>query len=417
MRNQTSFRLTTTLLPTDTTAKTTTVINKVDSNGDKFYPTFTEETVVLTNDDRTVMETTRAVCTNGALTFTKRGLSDDDSETQVANRKLTRNPWTLAFITAWAWDWIDKDDDITWSGDQTYTGDMTVSWKATYNWLLETKKGVKYPSFEDVAALEAYANPFGWMFATVDSTWELYRYNAVTEEWSVVTTATPTNPEMADDDTIGTVRVATDAEFAASTDTGASWEYLVATVSQIHWVDSGIKVFTLVGNDTDVWQDILDYVLDWNTPIILYKATASSSPLGFYLTTKTSSRITFTRPYLWGWTGWVSQEAIFIEYSWTTLSNIWNYDNPTNRIVFIDQTWTTDEKKAAAQIAVDNYLLSIPVIVSTFASDVVYYLHLDKRTEWVSTDVLKFATLDGTRYVNITYDNSTTEVTNVTFNS
>ena len=55
MRNQTSFRLTTTLLPTDTTAKTTTVINKVDSNGDKFYPTFTEETVVLTNDDRTVL--------------------------------------------------------------------------------------------------------------------------------------------------------------------------------------------------------------------------------------------------------------------------------------------------------------------------------------------------------------------------
>ena len=53
------------------------------------------------------------------------------------------------------------------------------------------------------------------MFAVVDSNGELYRYNAVTEEWSVVTTATPTNPEMADDETIGTVRVATDAEFAA----------------------------------------------------------------------------------------------------------------------------------------------------------------------------------------------------------
>jgi hypothetical protein len=64
MRNQTSFRLTTTLLPSDTTAKTTTVINKVDSDGNKFYPTFTEETVVITNDDRTVMETTRAVCTD-----------------------------------------------------------------------------------------------------------------------------------------------------------------------------------------------------------------------------------------------------------------------------------------------------------------------------------------------------------------
>ena len=64
MRNQTSFRLTTTLLPTDMTAKTTQVINKVDSDGNKFYPTFSEETVVLTNDDRTIMETTRASCSN-----------------------------------------------------------------------------------------------------------------------------------------------------------------------------------------------------------------------------------------------------------------------------------------------------------------------------------------------------------------
>ena len=99
MRNQTSFRLTTTLLPTDTTAKTTTVINKVDSNGDKFYPTFTEETVVITNDDRTVMETTRATCTDWVLTFTARGLSDDASATPVTNRKLTWNPWSLCFIT------------------------------------------------------------------------------------------------------------------------------------------------------------------------------------------------------------------------------------------------------------------------------------------------------------------------------
>ena len=62
MRNQTSFRLTTTLLPSDMSAKTTQVINKVDSTGARFYPTFTEETIVITNDDRTVMETTRATC-------------------------------------------------------------------------------------------------------------------------------------------------------------------------------------------------------------------------------------------------------------------------------------------------------------------------------------------------------------------
>lgn len=236
MRNQTSFRLTTTLLPSDTTAKTTTVINKVDSDGNKFYPTFTEETVVITNDDRTVMETTRAVCTDWALTFVKRWLSDDGSETPVENRKLTWNPWSLCFITAWAGDWIDKDDDIVWTGDQTYTGDMESRWKATYRWELITEKWVKYPHFDNVAALEAYAEPFGWMFAVVDSTWELYRYNAVTEERALIESSQPANPEMADDETIWTVRIATDAEFAAWTDTGSQWEYLVPTPSQVQSV-------------------------------------------------------------------------------------------------------------------------------------------------------------------------------------
>lgn len=272
MRNQTSFRLTSTLLPTDTTATTTTVINKVDSNGDKFYPTFTEETVVLTNDDRTVMETTRAICTDGAITFTKRGLSDDNSETQVPNRKLTWNPWTLAFITAWAWDWIDKDDSITWTGNQTYTGNLTSTGSATYNWLLTTNKWVKYPSFENLAALEAYASPFAWMFAVLESDGELYRYNAVTQTWSVVTTSTPTNPPQASTTTIWTVRGATDAEFAAWTATGSNSELLVATPAQIKGAIptlnlhvTNITASTAFVDERDAWVYTMTYTAprDW----------------------------------------------------------------------------------------------------------------------------------------------------------
>ena len=246
MKNQYSFRLTTTLLPTDTSAKTTQVINKTDSNGNKFYPNFTEETVVLTNDDRTIIETTRATCNNWTLTFVKRWLSDDDSETQIANRKLTWNPWTLCFITAWASDYIDPDDDRTWQWDQTYL------WKALYKWALETEKWVKYPHFDSVADLEDYWTPFGWMFAVVDSTWELYRYNAVTEEWSVVTTSTPTNPEMASTSVIWTVRWATDAEFEAWTATGSQWELLVATPAQIQSVTPSMDLnYTAINQWTD----------------------------------------------------------------------------------------------------------------------------------------------------------------------
>lgn len=176
MRNQTSFRLTTTLLPTDTTAKTTTVINKVDADGNQFYPTFTNETVVITNDDKTIMETTRASCTNWVLTFSKRGLSDDVSETTVANRKLTWNPWSLCFVTVGASDIVNLHNDNSWAGDQTF------------QWKLITEKWIEYPSFENITALEAYGSPFAWMFAIVEDTWELYRYNAVTEQWDMLST-------------------------------------------------------------------------------------------------------------------------------------------------------------------------------------------------------------------------------------
>lgn len=233
MKNQYSFRLTTTLLPTDTTAKTTTVINKLDSDGNKFYPTFTEETVVITNDDRTIIETTRATCNNWVLTFVKRGLSDDDTATPINNRKLTWNPGSLCFVTAGASDRIDKDDDIVWQGKQTYADDMESRGKATYKGRLITEKWVEYPHFDSLEDLQAYESPFGWMFAVVDSDWELYRYNAVEEEWSVVTTSTPVQPAQASDVAIGTVRVATDAEFSAGTDQWSNDEYLMATVSQI----------------------------------------------------------------------------------------------------------------------------------------------------------------------------------------
>lgn len=327
MRNQTSFRLTTTLLPTDLTAKTTQVINKVDANWDKFYPTFTEETVVITNDDRTIMETTKATCTAWVLTFVKRGLSDDDSETQVTNRKLTRNPWSLCFITAWASDLLDKDDDIVWWWKQIYTDDMESRGKATYKGRLITEKWVEYPHFDSLEDLQDYSSPFGWMFAVVDSDWELYKYNAVDEEWSVVTTSTPVQPAKASTSAIGTVRVATDAEFEAGTDTGSQWEYLVATTSQILWVspDVDTKIFDLTGtSDTTWWQAILDFCLEDKCPIIKY--IDWSSYLFYYLNKKTSSYYEFyhTRPSFWNYNSqyYVEWEKLRIRYSGTSLTEI-----------------------------------------------------------------------------------------------
>ena len=326
MRNQTSFRLTTTVLPTDKwadhKAKVTQVINKVNESGEKYYPTFTEETVVLTNDDRTIMETVRAVCNNWVMEFVKRWLNDTEDATEWQNRALTWNPWTLCFITAWASDWIDKDDDITWTGDQTYTWDLISTGSATYRGALVTEKWVQYPHFDNVSALEACTWAFGGMFAVVDSTGELYRYNAVTQEWSVVESSTPTNPEMADDETIWTVRIATDAEFEAGTDTGSHGEYLVATPSQIQWVtpELNVKFFTL-SSDTDLTtaQAIFDFYSNWWLPVI--KKTTQYRDGIFYINQNYfDSYLAFTR--VWRTDDWTNGSEIKIDYSWTTVTAI-----------------------------------------------------------------------------------------------
>lgn len=109
MLNQTSFRLASTISPTSYSAKVTQVINKKDNNWDSYYPSFTDETVVLTNEYWSVIETTKASCDGaGNITFSARGLSDDDTETSITSRRLTWNPWTICFVTAWAWDLVTR---------------------------------------------------------------------------------------------------------------------------------------------------------------------------------------------------------------------------------------------------------------------------------------------------------------------
>lgn len=330
MRNQTSFRLTTTVLPTDKwadhKAKVTQVINKVNESGEKYYPTFTEETVVLTNDDRTIMETVRAVCNNWVMEFIKRWLNDTEDATEWTNRALTWNPWTLCFITAWASDWIDKDDDIIWTGDQTYTWDLISTGSATYRGALVTEKWVQYPHFDNVSALEACTWAFGWMFAVVDSTGELYRYNAVTQEWSVVESSTPTNPEMADTTTIWTVRVATDTEFNNWIATGSHGEYLVATPAQIAGATptATVQVFTLSStSDLTNAQAAFDFYKSWGIPVINFDMDGDGWQVFWYLSKDNGVRLNFNQPALSLASSWnVWQFRLWFNYSGATVTGV-----------------------------------------------------------------------------------------------
>lgn len=216
MLNQTSFRLKNTLLPTDSSAKVTEVINKKNEHGENYFPTFVHETVVITNEDRTVMETTKASCQDGVITFSKRGLSDDEKETVIEKRKLTWNPGALCFVTYGAGDAIDKEGDNIRGGKQTYTGEIVSTNSATFQGKLITRGGIEYPSFATFELLEQYQSPFAGMFAIVEDDGELYKYNANMQSWSQVTTSTPTITPEATNTISGKVKRAGFQEFATN---------------------------------------------------------------------------------------------------------------------------------------------------------------------------------------------------------
>lgn len=113
MLNQTSFRLASSLQPSSYSGKVTQVINKKNNSWDPYYPSFTNETVVLTNEYGSVIETTKASCDgSGNITFTARWLWDDYTEAVIESRKLAWNPGTICFVTAWAWDLVTRAEYI-----------------------------------------------------------------------------------------------------------------------------------------------------------------------------------------------------------------------------------------------------------------------------------------------------------------
>jgi hypothetical protein len=70
------------------------VLNKVDEEGNNFYPYFENPTtVILQTTDGKIFETTKATADgNGMLTFNVRGLKDDESGEEVPSFRRQRNP-------------------------------------------------------------------------------------------------------------------------------------------------------------------------------------------------------------------------------------------------------------------------------------------------------------------------------------
>lgn len=114
MRNQWSFRTKSRLKVIDNSVKVSQVIGKKDSNWQPFYPSFTNTTVVLVSEDKRTYETTKATADwLGNITFLKRWLADDWTDTEVAKFKKAWMPWTLMYVTIASEDIENKQDTLT----------------------------------------------------------------------------------------------------------------------------------------------------------------------------------------------------------------------------------------------------------------------------------------------------------------
>lgn len=111
MRNQWSWRTKSRLKAIDNTVKISQVIGKKDNFWQPFYPSFTNTTVVLVSEDKKTFETTKATADwLWNITFLKRWLADDWTDTEVSAFKRAWMPWTLMYVTFGSEDYENKAD-------------------------------------------------------------------------------------------------------------------------------------------------------------------------------------------------------------------------------------------------------------------------------------------------------------------
>ena len=266
MRNQWSFRTKSRLKVVDNSVKISQVIGKKNSSWQPFYPSFTNTTVVLVSEDKRTYETTKATADgNGNLTFLKRWLSDDGTDTEVASFKKAWMPWTLAFVTIASEDY-DKKADI--SSVPTKTSDLIND-----SWFIDNT----------VNDLVNYTKTSGlWAVATSNDYNDLYNkltaWANISIDWNNEISATDTIPNNA---TIKIQKNWTDIEsFTANESTNKTINITVpVTAADVSALPASTKYWATVDMSINSTTYVVTLILkdqDWNT---LWTAQTIDLPL------------------------------------------------------------------------------------------------------------------------------------------
>lgn len=187
MKSLYQFRLLDELKASDTQVRISQLIGRRNEDWSLRDVEFQNETVVLQNGDGSVFEMAFASASGGMLTFHKRGLNENNPPVEKEYNKKTWGNGTKCYVTAGAWDFIDKDEPWVWNGKQTFEWGIVVKWDAAFDRQIDAKRGVKNPTF----ASKEEANSFFSELEKVEGLLvnikgNTYRWNSITKSWDML---------------------------------------------------------------------------------------------------------------------------------------------------------------------------------------------------------------------------------------
>lgn len=187
----------------------------------------TDASITLTNEARTSFELVVWTIATWTLTLSKRGIKQDQTLTEDATLKKEWRPWTIGYVTLFASDTLDIDNEwwtATIKNDITFTWDNTFSWTSDFNAEVTINNTLQIPTFADTNARDvAYSAPVTWNKCIINWVWEQYYEGWA---WNTLWVWSPT--PNASETVAGKIEMATQAEFDAWTTTWATTAPLFA---------------------------------------------------------------------------------------------------------------------------------------------------------------------------------------------
>jgi len=268
----------------------------------------TKSSVLLKNKlqlERFVLD----IATDWTCTIVYRWLDNSQTRTEVSWNKKEWGTWSVWFITMFAFDLLDTDNEWgvqTIKGKVNFQWDNTHSWDEVHNWDESFTKSIKFPVYADATARDAgIPTPTNWMIIYNTAVWLYQKYSA----WTWVNDTSGASVPNASEIVAGKVELATDDEAAAGTDIWSTWAWLVVKPSQVkEWLDTVNSLkdqeyytgedldagdYVFVEGETNYTKDLYSNIPTW----LSFSSVTTSSRAWIKITPNKDIIITWIKTY------------------------------------------------------------------------------------------------------------------------